>query len=343
MHNRIESFDLIRSFAILTVFFDHAIMKDPRIDNTVAHLAITTLSPGLTMSLLGFISAALLSPTMLNYGPFLIKRFTRIYIPLALCLSVVLSLYAYIGKQHLLCQHTLLHYLGLTAFIEILAVDNKSPIGAGLWFITIIMTLYLLLPLLAMLFRHRNGLMHLILIIIVSTVINNYAYGTQSAFNVIISFSVGSYVSIHGLLDVMYQRRILLTYLFCASLLTIVALSTSEVIPYAIRGLMFSLYPLAFVPLFSHLSEKIPRYVIKASGFFAGLSYEFYILHFYFINNRFRDFFHKPMSVFGQITISFSLTLVLAYIISYIAKRLRESANTYLIPSTSAADIHASG
>jgi hypothetical protein len=77
MRNRIDSFDLIRSFAILTIFIDHTITKDPRIDNGFAHLAITTLSPGLTMSLLGFISAALLSSTMLNYGPFLIKRFTR--------------------------------------------------------------------------------------------------------------------------------------------------------------------------------------------------------------------------------------------------------------------------
>ncbi len=267
MRNRIDSFDLIRSFAILTIFIDHTITKDPRIDNGFAHLAITTLSPGLTMSLLGFISAALLSSTMLNYGPFLIKRFTRIYISLALCLSVVLSLYAYIGKQHLLVQQTLLHYMGLSAFIEILAVDNKSPIGAGLWFITIIMALYLLLPMLAALFRHRNGLMHLILIIIVSTVINNYAYGTQSTFNVIISFSVGLYVSIHGLLDEMYQRRILLTYLFCASLLTIVALSTSEVIPYAIRGLVFSLYPLAFVPLFFICPKKSRGQLLKHQAF----------------------------------------------------------------------------
>jgi hypothetical protein len=67
MGNRIEGYDLIRSFAILTVFLGHILAKQT---TGWVHLAFCSLSPGLTMSLLGFISAALLSTKKQDCGSF---------------------------------------------------------------------------------------------------------------------------------------------------------------------------------------------------------------------------------------------------------------------------------
>lgn len=80
MNKRIEGYDFIRSVAILVVFLGHILNKQAT--NETVLLTFRSLSPGLTMSLLGFISAALLSVKEHEFGTFMIKRFTRIYISL---------------------------------------------------------------------------------------------------------------------------------------------------------------------------------------------------------------------------------------------------------------------
>jgi peptidoglycan/LPS O-acetylase OafA/YrhL len=328
MENRIAGYDLIRSFAIITVFLGHIFEKQP--SGGAMRLAMCSLSPGLTMSLLGFISAALLSTRTGDFGPFLVRRLTRIYIPLWVCLALVLAIHAFLGKR-VVCQHTLLHLMGLTALFELFIVDNKSSIGGGLWFLTAILAMYLLLPLLTTLFRHRNGLLHLAAAILAATALNFVMYGTFSTWNVVISFSLGVYLGVNGRLEPMLNSGVVIALLFAASVAAVAALATAEVIPYAIRGLLFPLYPLAFVPLFFHVAKLLPKPVAKAAAFFAGLSYEFYILHFYFINDNFRDFFSGSLSLPSQIAIGFGITLVLAYVLSAAASRLRQAADSYLL------------
>src|ERR1051325_3172479 len=195
MEKRIEGYDLIRSLAIVVVFFDHALKFS---SNEGLSLAIRSLSPGLTMSLLGFISAALLSAREYDFGSFLVKRFTRIYISLIFCLSVILIGHALVGKTvmelshagHIMAQHTLLTDPGTSIVVPLLG---------------------------------------------------------------------------------------------CIGLLIVAALATAHVLPFSIRGLLFAFYPLAFVPLLFAVSRQLPPPILAASGFFAGLSYEFYILHFYFV------------------------------------------------------------
>ena len=173
MDKRIEGYDFIRSFAILVVFLSHALKHST---NEVFLLASRSLSPGLTMSLLGFISAALLSARDYDFGSFLIKRFTRIYISLIFCLIVILSAHALLGKK-VITQHTLLHLMGLSAFFELFLVQNKTTIGAGLWFITAMILMYFVFPLLQKLFRHPRGLVHLFFFVALCTVLNFAMYG----------------------------------------------------------------------------------------------------------------------------------------------------------------------
>jgi len=327
MGHRIEGYDLIRSFAILTVFLGHILNRQT---DGVIRLAVSSLSPGLTMSLLGFISAALLSTKKQDFGPFLVRRFTRIYIPLFLCLSIVLVIHAFIGK-HVVSQHTLLHLMGLSAFFSLFLVENRSTVGDGLWFITAIMAMYLLLPLLSTLFRHRNGLLHLAAAIVACTALNFLMYSTSATWNVVISFSLGVYLGVNGRLERVSRTGIVFPLVFSAGLATMAALATVKILPYAVRGLLFPLYPLAFVPLFFFIAKSLPKSVTRAATFFAGLSYGFYILHFYFINDGLRDLFPESLNLPSQIGIGFGITLVLAYVLSVVASRLRRAADGYLL------------
>jgi hypothetical protein len=120
----------------------------------------------------------------------------------------------------------------------------------------------------------------------------------------------------------------------CIGLLLVAALSTAHVLPYSIRGLLFAFYPLAFVPFLFAVSKKLPPPIVAASSLFAGLSYEFYILHFYFINDGFEDFFPASTPLYGQVIIAFVVTFVLAYVISKGASWLRKVADKYLLASS---------
>jgi len=341
MDKRIEGYDLIRSLAIVVVFFDHALKNS---SDEVVLLAIRSLSPGLVMSLLGFISAALLSAREYDFGSFLVKRFTRIYIPLIFCLSVILSAHALLGMKvmemshagHVMAQHTLFHFMGLSAFFELLEVDNTTTIGGGLWFITAIVLMYLLFPLLQKLFRHPRGLVHLYCFIALCTGLNFVMYGTQSIWNIIISFAVGVYCGVNGHMKRLTDpgTSIVVPFLGSIGLLIVAALATAHVLPFSIRGLLFAFYPLAFVPLLFAVSRTLPAPILAASGFFAGLSYEFYILHFYFVNDSFGDFFPASTPLYGQVLIAFPVTLVLAYAISKGAAWLRNVADRYLLASS---------
>ena len=330
MNKRIEGYDFIRSFAILVVFLAHILSNQS--DNDALLLGVQSLSPGLTMSLLGFISAVLLSSREYDFGSFLIKRFTRIYISLIYCLIVILVVHALFGKIRI-NQHVLLHLMGLSAFFDLFSVQSKATIGSGLWFITAIVLMYLIFPLLQKLFRHPRGLVHLFFFIALCTMLNFVMHGTQSILNVVISFSVGVYIGVNGHATrlINSERSMVFPLLGCISLLVIVALSSAHVLPYVIRIFLFAFYPLAFVPFLFAVCRKLPTRIVAASSFFASLSYEFYILHFYFINDKFRYFFPASTSLYVQIIFGFIITFVLAYIISKCASWSRKLADKYLL------------
>lgn len=326
--NRVEGYDLIRSTSILIVFLGHATNK--QVTNDFGLLIIHSLSPGLTMSLLGFISAALLSAKKYDFGTFLVKRFTRIYISLTICLTVVLFAHALIGKK-VITQHALLHFMGLSAFFDLFLVHNKATIGDGLWFITAILLMYFCYPILQLLFNHSRSLMHLIIIIIFCTAFNFFMYGTASIWNVVISFTLGVYLGVNGHISRLTNANPIGPLLGSLGLLAIVVFSSASVIPYNVRHFLYPFYPLSFVPLFFYVSKIIHPSLLSASKFFANLSFEFYILHFYLINSGFKEFFPFYENLYGQIVVSFIVTLIISYIISMISCALKKVADDYLL------------
>ena len=114
MKNRYFEYDFIRASAIIVVFLAHVVMAQA--PGTFQANVLGTISPGLTMSLLGFLSAILLNYHIAEPSAFLLKRLIRIFIPLGLCLTMVTLLHWAQGR-HALTQDLLFHYMGLTAFL----------------------------------------------------------------------------------------------------------------------------------------------------------------------------------------------------------------------------------
>jgi len=329
MIKRIEGYDFIRSVAILIVFFGHILQIEARDGHAWLVIHALSLSSGMAMSLLGFISAVLLSETEYDYGAFLVRRFTRLFLPLACCLSIMLAAHALLGKK-VVTTHVLFHFLGLSAFFDVFGITNKATIGRGLWFITAIMIMYLIFPLLHKLFRHPRGFIHLIIIVIICTALNYFIYA-QSSWNVFVSFSLGVYLSINGKLSPLIENETIGPFLGAAGLIAISILIYYKILPNEIKYLFYAFYPLFYVPIFFMIAKRLPSLLLIFSTFFATLSYEFYILHFYFINKEYQDIINVSSPLYAKMIISFLTTLVLAYLLSKCASRLRKAANDYLL------------
>ncbi|MAZ66050.1 MAG: hypothetical protein CMF25_02975 [Kangiellaceae bacterium] len=293
MKNRYFEYDFIRASAIIVVFLAHVVMAQA--PGTFQANVLGTISPGLTMSLLGFLSAILLNYHIAEPSAFLLKRLIRIFIPLGLCLTMVTLLHWAQGR-HALTQDLLFHYMGLTAFFDLLGAKNHAIVGSGLWFITTIVGLYFSIPVLKGLLTHRNGAWHLLGLILLCTGFKLVMYNAQSIWNVVIAFSMGLYVREHQLLGRLKALPLWICLVGCAVVLTVLWMATIRSIPYAVRDVLYAFYPVFFFPLLLRMGALIPDIIQRPIQWFALISFEFYLLHFYFINHEFvRLFGSQPM------------------------------------------------
>jgi len=328
--NNMCGFDFIRAFSVFFVFMAHIINK--QCENTTILLIERAISPGMTMSLLGFISGYLLSSKYKTKfdGIFFIKRFSRIYSSLFICLTVIVVIHIILSYD-VINIHSIIHYMGLSLFIDLLQVNNISSIGNGLWFITIINIMYLTLPLMTYIYSHKNKVIHLLSIIIICIFLNHVIYTVPSAWNVIIAFNIGCFIGVSSSIDKSFQKPT--TFYAIATLLLFIlsALATSSIIQNSIRGLLFPLYPFFIVPLLFRIGSNLRDFMGSTTIWFSSISYEVYIIHFYFINRYFEDFFPNITSIFLQIVIALIIVLPLAHILSKISSAMSKTINNYLI------------
>ena len=107
--------------------------------------------------------------------------------------------------------------------------------------------------------------------------------------------------------------------------------------------LIFSISPLAIFPFLFRASSKLPALLLTGSALFASVSYEFYILHFYFINEGFHEFIKLNVGCFGHILIAFAVVFSLSYPLSRVATSLISKVNQYLCSPASGLEKQAIG
>ena len=330
MAQRIRGYDLARTFAVIIVFVAHIILS--QCDNRYSTIIFTSISPGLTMSLLAFISASLLTDNKLienNFSIFFFRRLTRIYIPVILCLTFAVTLSKFYGLK-IQVDSLIYNYLGIGLFFDWLKVPNNASVGWGLWFVTAILIMYILLPVLKLVFKHKNGTLHFILLYLFCVIVNIITMPTETSFwNIAISFSLGVYLSTNDLLSKVLNTKLKLAIPLAFLILTACALSSSGIINFDIRKLIFPLYPIAFIPLFFRLSNVLPRFLERFIKKFSEISFEFYILQFYFINGPFKMIFGDNFSLLAQIIIGFLADLFVAVILAEVGNGLRKAIESY--------------
>lgn len=331
-NNRILGYDLTRSFAVIFVFIAHVVLAQTQ--NSYLFAFYTSISPGITMSLLGFISACLLvngKDIFSKYPTFLFRRLTRILIPVFLVLTFALILVSIYGLN-VNKEHLIYHYLGLSLFFDWFRVSNEASIGWGLWFVTAILIMYILLPIIHILFTHKNGLLHLIVYCVFCILLHIYLLPPETSFwNVAASFGCGVYVSGNNWFDKLIKMKPQLIISFSIILLGLCLLSTFGISPFDIRLFLYPIYPVVLVPLFFFISSFIPNFVGNLISKFSEISFEFYMLQFYFINSGFDRIFGPGYSIGTQLIISFLISTIVAYILSILSKPIRKGIENYFL------------
>jgi hypothetical protein len=326
MEKQIAGYNLIRSVSFISSFLYHIIIR--QVENPVVLGAIGT-SAAISISLFEFISSVLPFEKETCSGVILIRRLTRIYVPLILCLMTVLGLHALVG-QFSFGRGELLHFLGFSAFLKILRVDHHSLIGSGLWFVTTIVVMYFLLPILQRLFRHAKGLRNLLGFMALCTLLN-FSIGAQNIFTFAIAFSICVYFTTNRWVKKFEGMRLSHSIPFALAMYILIIFIILKLDPWSpLARLAFSISAIAFMPGICKFYGLLPFWVVVASTLFTSVSYEFYILHYYFINDGFYNCFRLHVGVVEQIVISFGVVFTLSFLLSRFGFALTRSINHYL-------------
>lgn len=328
MKNRISSFDIARTFAILITYVAHIVaFQAPDLPLTTGLLIF---SPGATMAILGFISSSLIASRGSEWSSKeLTRRIIRIYIPMFLCTaaSFVLGQFHHISYD---IKQVVLHLLGLSLFMDWFNVPNNATIGYGLWYVTAILTMYLTLPIQVVLFRHRNGLVHFVGYSMLCMLLRQFLPSDTSFWTVAVSFGFGVYLVVNGKLSSIIEcsahKVAPLTFLVLVGSYLALTLPNYN----WILGFIIPFYPLALMPFVTSLADKLPRSLNMAAAWFSEISYEFFIIQFALFNGPLWNLVGKQ-SLLIHILTSFTMTIFIAFALNRLGKAIRLAIENYLV------------
>lgn len=124
---------------------------------------------------------------------FWIAKLKRLGPPLIVINLFLLIFFLIQGREGIWHPHTLLGITGLSGFLNWLGIQSKSPFGAGLWFMTVLLIFYLIYPLLAKTLKTtRAAIVFLMLSALVCTLGEVYASQPYMLWPTIFGFCLGT-------------------------------------------------------------------------------------------------------------------------------------------------------
>lgn len=311
MKERFFYLDIARAFSIITVYLAH-VFADQLPESYISKV-LFLFSPSVPMALLAIISATLITPSVLKgNGDFLSRRFLRIYVPLLLCLAISFIISRINNPWGYDPTHILLHSLGLSLFFELFNVQNNAGIGYGLWFITTILIMYVTLPMQVTLFKKEKSKHYLLLLIVLSTLLG-VCFKTLADFSSVFSgFFIGVYLTVND----SYKKALTIRPIYLMLLLFVgIAINYSPINIYGkwIKDLTSGVIALMLLASFYKLQCLLPNFLVKIITIFSCISYEFYMLHFSFINEPLKRMF-GVYGILSQIAISLAILIPLSFI-----------------------------
>ncbi|HIE4799877.1 TPA: acyltransferase family protein [Serratia marcescens] len=311
VRERLFYLDIARAFAIFTVFLAHVYSE--QLPGSYISKILFLFSPSVPMAMLAIVSAVLITPSFLKCtGDYLSRRFVRIYTPLLICLGITFAISRINNPWGYDSTHILLHSLGLSLFFELFNVQNNAGIGYGLWFITTILIMYVTIPMQVTLFKNKHSWLYLLILIALSTLLG-LGFNTLADFPSVFSgFFIGVYLTVNN----SYEKTLNIKISYLLILLIIgIAINYSPINIHGkwIKDLTSGVIALMMLALFYKMQKLTPYYIAKSITFFSLISYEFYMLHFSFINEPLKRILGIT-GITNQLAVSLAILIPLSFI-----------------------------
>jgi surface polysaccharide O-acyltransferase-like enzyme len=184
---------------------------------------------------------------------------------------------------------TLLHLVGLGGLLDWLGIANESPLGGGMWFLTLLLGFYALYPLLRLVNRHEpsSSLLLVLALAVMGYCHVRYPMG-YDLWPTAFSFLFGVYVAAHPFRLPAWVYG--LGGLFCVSLMV------SFNFLFRVNSYNAVLIVAASVVCTLWLREAtLPPWLMRPISYLSDMIMEIYLIHTYlflsFIGDKFADYF----------------------------------------------------
>lgn len=246
-----------------------------------------------------------------DFGAFWTAKIGRLMIPLLIIHLFLSALLWFRNPQSLWQAESLLAFVGLSGLLDWLGDGkNASGLGAGMWFLTVLLLFYAAYPLLQKLFAHRGfALCSLHLLCLAAMWTQQHVHVGYMLWFTIYGFVAGIIAGTHlEALAGSWQRTLLHTGIALTScvLLKLAGISTSLVLITAMSMLVM------MASLFVALPR--PRWAIGSTSLIAAAMLEIYLTHPYL-----------PIHPGGQSNLGgYLLSLLLALAVALLLSRISQ-------------------
>lgn len=135
----------------------------------------------------------------ISYADFWKSKMMRLLVPLLVFQVFVFLICIAKRSSGLLSPDTILAFLGLTGILRWFDIPRASPMGNGLWFLTLLWLYYLLFPMLTrMLSRRPLGAVLVALLFVAAAMLEHFAFQGVFFYSTAWFFILGTYIGIHG-------------------------------------------------------------------------------------------------------------------------------------------------
>lgn len=201
------------------------------------------------------------------------RKVVRLMPHLLVIESFLLVLFLIQGRPGLWSWHTVVNVVGMNGFLNWLRIQNTSPFGAGMWFLTLLIVFYLVYPLLEKLYVRRSiaVVSTVALVLVLFGLSREVQYG-HALWLTAAGFPVGMFL---GRYEVRAGRLVSLSVVVLSAFALVAAHAF-----FRFDGVNFLLILGVSVAVVLVLSEfDLPRPLVVVGSSLSGSLFEIYLLH----------------------------------------------------------------
>ena len=223
---------------------------------------------------------------------------------------ILLFLFIWQNQPGLWHWHTLINILGLNGFLQWFYIENASPYGRAMWFLTLLLIFYLFYPVIEKLSRNTLRIFSILFVLTAYILSFKVTYG-HALWLTCCGFICGVCTG-KNILFIPYGYSKIVSLISLAALLVLnLIVNTNE-----LNFFLLLLFSLSFI--FMILDLSLPDTLFRISAFFSASLLGIYLLHPYFL------------IIFTQIfVLDFFISVVIVLILSRIASQTAKKISLF--------------